>query len=389
MLFSSPSAVSLNRMPASPARSSTLALLVSLAVVSVVSACDKPAPKAFVPPPTQVGVVTVAPTDIPEPYEFVGQVAPFRRVEVRSRVDGIVTDRPFTEGSFVHKGQVLYKLDVVKYDAAYRSAVARFDNAKRTLARLEPLVPKHAVAQQDVDNARMELASARAQLAEAQRDFADTFVRAELDGRIGRTLLDVGARVTGPSDLLTTIDQLAPVYVSFRPSSDQVLEWTRLLGAHTLASDHTHHLSVEAILPDGSKVPRSGRVDFVASAVDASTGTQDVRALFENYDLLLVPGQFVRARLVGLTAENALTVPPRAVQTTLGRQFVYVVAAGDTVRARDIETEDLDGKRRVVRKGLRAGDRVVIDGIQRVVPDRPVRATPWKPGTEASSGTGT
>src|SRR5581483_10259598 len=110
------------------------------------SACEHAAAKPFVPPPAQVGVVTVAPASLAEPYEFVGQVEPFRRVEVRSRVEGIVIDRPFVEGSVVSKGQVLYKLDQVKYDAAYRSAVARLDNAKRTLARLEPLLPKHAVA---------------------------------------------------------------------------------------------------------------------------------------------------------------------------------------------------------------------------------------------------
>ena len=141
---------------------------------SASAACDKAPAKAFVPPPAQVGIVTVAPTTIAEAYEFVGQVSPYRRVEVRSRVEGIVTDRPFTEGSFVEKGQILYKLDVVRYEAAYRSAVARLDNAKRTVARLEPLVPKHAVAQQDVDNARSELESAQAAADAAKKDLDDT-----------------------------------------------------------------------------------------------------------------------------------------------------------------------------------------------------------------------
>jgi len=217
--------------------------------LAALTACSsgKAAQQGFVPPPAQVGVVTVAPTSIAEPYEFVGQVEPYRRVEVRSRVDGIVTDRPFVEGSLVDKGQVLYKLDVVKYDAAYRSAVARLDNAKRTLARLEPLVPKHAVAQQDVDNARSDLESAQAAVDVAKKDLDDTVIRAEISGQVGRARLELGARVTGPGDLLTTIDELDPIYVSFHPSSQQLLAWQQdpqaralLAAASTIPGGEAH-----------------------------------------------------------------------------------------------------------------------------------------------------
>ena len=165
------------------------------------------------------------PATIAEPYELGAQVQPYRRVEVRSRVEGIVIDRPFDEGSVVSKGQVLYKLDQVKYEAAYRSAVARLDNAKRTVARLEPLVPKHAVAQQDVDNARSELESAQAVVDVAKKDLDDCVIRAEINGQVGRARLQLGARVTGPADLLTTIDELDPVYVTFHPSSQQLATW--------------------------------------------------------------------------------------------------------------------------------------------------------------------
>ena len=140
-------------MPSTPTRRSAFALAL-ITLFTATTACEKAPAKAFVPPPAQVGIVTVAPATIPEAYEFVGQVSPFRRVEVRSRVEGIITERPFTEGSFVAKGQVLYRLDVVRYEAAYRSAAARLENAKRTVARLEPLIPRRAGAQQDVDNAR-------------------------------------------------------------------------------------------------------------------------------------------------------------------------------------------------------------------------------------------
>jgi membrane fusion protein (multidrug efflux system) len=349
------------------------------------TACNKAPAKPFVPPPTQVGIVTVAPTSIPEGYEFVGQVSPYRRVEVRSRVEGIVTDRPFTEGSFVEKGQVLYKLDVVRYDAAYRSAVARLDNAKRTLARLEPLVPKHAVAQQDVDNARSELESAQAAVDAAKKDLDDTVIRAEMSGQVGRARLELGARVTGPADLLTTIDDLDPVYVTFHPSSQQLLAWQQDPQAHALLATSGMNgstdgrnvtgggVAVRVVLPDGSLLPRVGHINFTSPSLDSASGTQEFRAQFTNGDHRLVPGQFVRVRLEGFARSSALAVPQRAVQQGLGRQFVYVVGAGDTVFARDVNPGPWSGNLWIIDSGLAAGDRVVVDGIQKIAPGRVVK----------------
>src|SRR5262244_2135763 len=128
------------------------------------------------PPPPQVGIVTVSPATIAQPYELGAQVQPYRRIEVRSRVEGIIVERAFTEGAVVEKGQILYRVDPVKYDAAYRSALARLNNAKRTVARLEPLIPKHAVAQQDVDNAHSELESSQAAVDAAKKDLDDCVI---------------------------------------------------------------------------------------------------------------------------------------------------------------------------------------------------------------------
>lgn len=326
-------------------------------------------------PPPDVRFVTLAPANVPLTYEFAAQVIPYRRVEIRPRVEGIIQERSYAEGSVVKAGQLLYRIEPARYEAAFRAAEARVDAAKQRRDRYGPLLAQHAVAQQDVDLARTELESAQAQLTQAKRDFDDTFVRAEMDGRVGRTLLDVGARVSGPGDLLTTIDRLDPIYVSFRPSSQQVLEWSRKAGTRSLVEAGSR-LVVEAVLSDGSTLPRTGHLDFVAPSLDGSTGTQEFRALFVNPDLLLVPGQFVRARLVGFKADRAITVPVRAVQTTLGRQFVYVVAAGDTARTRDIETGAWSGGRWIIRSGLTAGDRVIVDGVQKVAPGRPVHAVP-------------
>jgi len=347
------------------------ACAIAAAAAVLAGACKKaPAPQA--PPPPEVAVVKVEPRRVPTSYEFTGEVQPYRRVEVRARVDGVIEARPFNEGATVKPGQVLYRLDRVRSDAAYRSALARSQNAKRTLERLEPLLRQNAVAQQDVDNARATMEAAEGDLAEARKNVDDAVVRAEIAGRVGRTNMEVGARVTGPADLLTTIDVLDPIYVSFRPSAQQLLAWKQDPEARKLIQPGSP-LSVEITLPDGSTFPRTGRLDFVAPSLDAATGTQEFRALFKNPDHLLVPGQFVRVRLNGFTRDSALALPQRAVQQALGGQFVYVVGKGDTVVARDVDPGPWSGSLWIIDKGLSPGDRVVVDGTQKAAPGRPVR----------------
>jgi len=335
------------------------------------------------PPPPDVVVVTVAPKSLPESYELVGQVEPSRRVEVRSRVEGIIQERPFAEGAVVAPGQVLYRLDRVRYEAAFASAQARFDHARRTLDRLEPLLARHAVAQQDVDNARTELDASKAALDQARKDLDDTVVRAEIAGRVGRARLELGGRVTGPADLLTTIDQLDPAYVTFRPSSQQLLTWKANPNGRALTEPGSA-LSVHVVMPDGSVFPRAGHLTFVAPSLDSATGTQEFRSEFGNKDRLLVPGQFVRVRLTGFTRPAALAVPQRAVLSGLGRQFVYVVGAGDTVTARDVRPGPWAGDQWIIDDGLKAGDRVIVDGVQKVAPGRPAHPVPLAAGADSA-----
>jgi membrane fusion protein, multidrug efflux system len=314
-------------------------------------------------------------------------VVPYRRVEVRSRIEGIIESRPFTEGATVRRGQVLYRLERVRPEAAYRSALARRNNAKRTLDRLEPLLGDHAIAQQDVDNARAELESAEGALEDAKKDLDDSTIRAEIDGRVGRALFDRGGRVTGTDDLLTTIDVLDPAYVTFRPSAQQLLTWGSSPSARALIQPGSP-LRVEVTLPDGSLLPRVGRLNFVAPSLDATTGTQEFRAQFRNPDRRLVPGQFVRVRLSGFTRDSAFTVPQRAVQQALGRQFVLVVGRGDTVATRDVEPGPWSGNRWIIEKGLATGDRVVVDGAQKAAPGarvRPVNAVDTTSATASAT----
>lgn len=336
-------------------------------------------------PPAQVGIVTVTPHVVPTPYEFVGQVEAYRRVQVRSRVEGVIVSRPFVEGALVEPGQLLYQLDTVRYAAAYQSALATYHNATRTLARLEPLLPRHAVAQQDVDNARTAVEASKAALDQATKDLSDTRIRAEIAGRVGRTRLQLGARVTGPSDVLTTIDQLDPVYVSFRPSSEQITAW------HGRAADRAllrpgGRLRVRVQQANGSWLPAVGRLDYVSPVIDSATGTQEFRARFVNRSGALVPGEFVHVRLDGFTQRAALTVPQRAVQQGLGRQFVYVVGAGDTVSTRDIRPGPWTGFAWVIDSGLTAGDRVIVDGVQKVGPGRVVQPVPSASADSSAAG---
>ena len=342
-------------------------------------------PRAF--PPADVGIVTVAPQTLPQSYDLVGQVEPSRRTDVRARVEGVILERPFTEGAAVTAGQVLFRLDRVKTEAAYASVLARYNNAKSTVGRLEPLLARHAVAQQDVDNARTELDAAKAALDQARKDLDDSVVRAEVAGRVGRARFEVGGRVTGPADLLTTIDDLDPAYVVFRPSTTQVLDWKADPRSAPLL-EPGGKLEVRVVLPNGALLPRTGRLTFVAPSLDSATGTQEFRATFENHDRILLPGQFVNVRLSGFSRANALAVPQRAIQTGLGRMFVYVVSAGDTVVARDVKTGPWSGTLWIVDDGLKPGDRVIVDGVQKVAPGRVVKPSPIDTASKASALTG-
>jgi membrane fusion protein (multidrug efflux system) len=345
----------------------------SAAILAVaVAACSPSDATPPAPPPAEVGVITVEGRTLPLEYEFVGEVQPIKRVEVRARVDGVIESRPFTEGSLVKAGQVLYRLERVRSDAVYRSAAARLANAKRTVARLEPLLERNAVAQQDVDNARTEMEAAEGAYDEARKDREDAVVRAEIGGRVGRTRLEVGARVTGPSDLLTTVEQVDPVYVTFRPSSQDQLRWRQNPKSRELIRPGSR-LVIRVVLPDGSELDRTGKLDYVSPSVDPATGTQEFRASFANPDRVLVAGQFVRVRLEGFERDSALAVPRRAVQQSLDRQFLLVVGRGDTVTARDIDTGTWSGDWWIVERGLKVGDRVVVDGVQKAQPGRPVR----------------
>ena len=359
------------------------------------AACRKASPAA--PPPPQVTVLTVEPQTVPATFEWVAQAEASKKVEVRAQVSGVIVARPYVEGTDVKKGTVLFRIDPRTYEANYQSARARlaqsratFANAERNLSRLEPLLAERAVAQKDVDDARTAVEQARAEVQDAQaaadaakKSYEDTFVRAEIDGRAGRALMVLGALVSGPADLLTTVEQVDPIYVFFSPSDQEVLRWRRDIAAKRLIVP-PGVLDVQATLADGSVFGSIGKLNFIDLALQPSTGALQLRAEFPNPQHTLLPGQFVRVHLLGLKRSEAILVPQRSVQQGLKGPFVYLLGAGDTVSARDVVASEWAGTQWLIESGLKAGDRVVVDGTQRVVPGRPVHPALYDPGTDTT-----
>jgi membrane fusion protein, multidrug efflux system len=364
-------------------------------LVVAIAACRKAAPAG--PPPPEVTVLTVEPQTVPAKFEWVAQAAASKSVEVRAQVSGVIVARPYTEGTDVKKGTVLFRIDPRTYEANYQSAQARvaqsqatLSNAERNLARLQPLLVERAVAKKDVDDAETAVEEARAALQDAQaavraakKNYDDTFVRAQIDGRAGRALMVLGALASGPSDLLTTVEEVDPVYVLFSPSDQQVLTWRRDIASKRLIIP-PGVLDVQATFSDGSVFGYKGKLNFVDIALQPSTGALQLRAEFRNPQHTLLPGQFVRAQVLGVKRPGAILVPQRAVQQGLNGPFIYVLGQGDKVEARDVVASDWTGTQWLIESGLKGGERIIVDGGQKVAPGRPVRASVYRPEADTT-----
>jgi membrane fusion protein (multidrug efflux system) len=376
--------------------SSGIAVLGLAGLASLLLGCrGKAAPGA--PPPPEVTVLTVGQQTIPALNEWVAEAAASKSVQVRSQVSGVIVERPYVEGTDVPKGKVLYRIDPRTYLANYESAKARlaeveaqFANAQRTLSRLKPLLAERAVAQQDVDNAQANYDQYRAAVLDAQaavdaakKNYDDTFVRAEISGRAGRALMEVGALTSGAADQLTTVDQVDPIYVYFNPSDQDVLQWRRDIAAKRLILP-PGMLDVRATLADGSVFGQTGKLDFVALSLQPATGSLQLRAQFSNPQHTLLPGQFVRAQLLGLKRNDAILVPQRAVQQGLNGPFVYVLTDSNKVSARPVVATAWQGTQWIIDDGLRPGDKVIVDGTQKIRPDSPVRPVAYRPESDST-----
>lgn len=391
-----------------PARSPDLrraAALASLAVVaaSALSGCGPAGsqPRNGMPPP-EVNVTIVAPVALPQTFEYTGQTAGSREVEVRARVAGILQKRNFTEGGRVAQGQSLYGIDPAPFEvalagaeAALAGAEARLAQTRRNAARLKPLWDARAVSQKEYDDAvsaeqvaDAEARAARARIAEARLNLQYTRVEAPVSGIVGRSQRPEGTLVSGPDVLLTSVTQTDPMYVYFGLPDAEQLRIERDIAAGRLQMPKDRRFEVSVKLSDSSVYARAGRLSFSDVRISGSTGTSEARAELPNPEGRLRSGQFVRVTLKGAVRPAAITVPQRAVLEGPKGKFVYVVNEQSQAEPRPVELGDWVEDQWIVNSGLKAGDRVITDGVFKIGPGAPVViADPNKPkGPPAGQG---
>lgn len=337
-----------------------------------------------------VTVITVQAERVTRETELPGRTTPFLIAEVRPQVTGIVLERAFEEGSTVRAEQLLYRIDPAPYRAAYdsaRAALARAEAnlyaARLTADRYAELVKTDAISRQANDDAvaalrqaQADVAAARAALDKAKIDLDYTEVKSPIAGRIGRSAVTPGALVTAnQADALAVVRQLDPIYVDLTQSSAELLALRRDLDAGRLQRAADDTVPVRLILEDGSEYGEAGKLEFSEVSVDQSTGSVTLRAVFPNPEERLLPGMYVRARLAQGVQDDAILVPHAAVtHDPRGQAVVMVVGAEDKVEARTVQTAQSLGDKWVVTDGLAAGERIVVEGLQRVRPGVQVQA---------------
>ncbi|MCD4866330.1 MULTISPECIES: efflux RND transporter periplasmic adaptor subunit [Pseudomonas] len=343
--------------------------------------------------PAEVGVVTMEPRTVTLTDELPGRTAAFRIAEVRPQVSGILLKRYFTEGADVKAGTQLYQIDPRTYEANVNSAKASLAQAQATLAsnrlkaqRYGALVKEQAISKQEADDAlsmqrqnEAQVESARAALRNAEINLAYTKVAAPISGRIGRSMMTEGALVTADqTTALTSITQLDPIYVDVTQSATDLLRLRRELDSGQLQRVQGENAAeVKLMLEDGSAYSRSGKLKFAEVSVDQGTGSVTIRAEFPNPDKLLLPGMFVRAQLQSGVRQNALLVPQQGVTRDLKGQPTAMVVNGEgKVEQRILKTERTVGSDWLVTDGLKAGDKVITEGLQKIKPGATVTTKP-------------
>ena len=361
-------------------------------VIALTPACSKEAPAPQRPPP-QVVVTTVATASIPNSMTFVAQTESSRRVDIVARVSGYLERIAYQEGEVVKDGQVLFELDRKPFQAqvdAARGQVlsqqARFATARSNLERTKPLAEQDALSRADLDRAQGEydganaaVFSAQAKLREAELNLGYTVIRSPVSGVAGRALQRQGSYVNATADSaqLTYVAALDPMWVNFSVSQNQMARLRAEIAAGRVAMPAGDALQVALALSDGSAYPQKGKIDFADPSFSQETGSFLVRATIANPQRALRPGMFVTAKVDGMTRPNAIVVPQLAVQQGASGHLVYVVRQDSVAELRPVVVGDYYGdKDIVVLEGLKAGDRVVTDGMLRVVPGKPVQVAP-------------
>src|SRR5947209_13504829 len=353
----------------------------ALAVLMLAGCGDKPTPPAAAAPPP-VTVAQPVKRTVTDWDEFTGRFEAVDEVQVRARVGGFVTSVEFRDGAIVHAGDLLYVIDprpfeavALQADGQLSDARAKAELARRELDRALTLVQTSAVSESIVDQRRQTLQAAHAAqmqaegaLKAAQLNIEFTHVKAPMAGRAGRHLVSVGNLVQGSegtATLLTSIVTLDPIYIYFDVDEATYLKNNRLWFEGRRPSSRDTPNPVQVTLTGEAKPSHDGKMDFIDNRLDVSTGTLRSRAVIPNTDLSILPGQFGRVRLIGSAPYEALLIPDVAVATDQSRKIVFVVKPDDTVEARPVTLRPLDDGLRVLREGLKAEGRVIVNAIQR------------------------
>ncbi|MFZ5876062.1 MAG: efflux RND transporter periplasmic adaptor subunit [Nitrospirota bacterium] len=350
------------------------------------SGCNQAAGSPPAPAPPEVAVVTVQPRDLPAVFEYVGQVAGVREVEVRARVSGILERWNYQEGAAVKSGDSLFTIDpepfraeLARAEADLAGAEASFTQATRNAARLTPLWEVKAVSQKEFDDAQSaeqvaaaNVKAAQAAVTQARLNVSYTRVEAPISGITSRAVVSEGSLVQAQQTLLTTISQLDPVHVIFSFTEAEHLRFRRELAEARLTLPQGGRFDVKLTLADGSEYPQAGKVDFTDVRVNTNTGTIEARAVVPNPQRLLRPGQFVRVHLSGAVRPNAIAIPQRAVLEGPGAKIVMTVNKEGVVEPRPVQVSDWSGTEWIITGGLNPGDTVIVDGVVKARPGSPV-----------------
>ena len=344
-----------------------------LAAMAVLAACSAQAKPEAAAPPAQVTVTAVAFKDLRQWDDFTGRLEAIDTVDIRPRVSGFVDGARFEEGARVRKGQVLFQIDARPYQAEANRAAAEVDRAKAQLnlavvnrERGRRLIEQNALAQSEFDRLSAEEKAAQANVAAASAAYQTaklnlewTRVVSPIDGRVSKAVITRGNLVT-PSDLLTTVVSDTPIYAAFNADEQTFLKYA------SAERGKSSPVYMGLMTEDG--YPHQGQLKFIDNAMDAKSGTISGRAIFDNADGRFTPGLFARIRMVSDTSQVVALAPDRAVATDLGKRFVVVVGANNKAEYRPVEIGPLAGNLRIIRTGLKPGDRVIVGGLQKVKP---------------------
>lgn len=368
-------------------------------VAALVAGCSKEAPPPVRPPP-EVAVMTVEPQSIPYVPTFVAQTESSRQVNIVARVSGFLDSIAYQEGDLIKQGQLMFKLDPKPFQNQLNAAQgelqaqqARLAMAEVTIGRVKPLAEQDALPQTDLDKAKGELDTARAavfsaqaKVEEARLNLGYATITSPVTGVASRALQRQGAYVNALADSanLTYVAALDPIWVNFSISQNQMAHFQELAEKKIVVAPKDENFEVELVMPNGSAFPSRGRIGFADPSFSPDTGAFMVRAVIPNPKYVLRPGMFVTARLLGTIRPNAIVVPQLAVQQGSNGHAVYVVNASNVAEVRPVIVGDYVGdKDIVILTGLAKGDRVVVEGMMRVVPGQPVRVT--GPGAPAAA----